>query len=1045
MYMREVKLIFLFLILSVAPIFSQLISLPIEYGSKAISESEDFFNQELLKLAEEKLINDIKNFPTNVSYDKSILLQANIDLYSGNFNIADGKLSNFIETRSNSPYKPLAALRRAYMIYELGDYSQAELRFEEAELFASKDYKERKNESYNDIVHRSRFWRAMSLSHQGRHLDALPLYLANTVEFPSSEYSDDCYYYAGRIHEINRNHDSSLYYFRQVTKNYPYGNVYLVSLIREANNHLMLRQPSSALIALEKAETLSGHITAQDSISKLYESQLFADKSIEKIHFMKGESYNIGGNHKEAVKIFESFITEYPESEWINYSRLGYGWALLNLNEYDKALEQYNLVIDNTNDANLHARSIAQLYRVVALKRKGDNATARRELGGLALQPTYPYQGLVLMELGQIYYESGEYDYAAKTLERAERENQDGRTAARVHLLLGATYLELKFWDKAVNQYKIAENLASSSNDIIMPGRKWYISESKLKAGIALVQSHRAGEAIGFLQNFIANNKGDSRNEEALFWLAEAYYKVELLKNSTDTYNKLLDNYPRTSRREEALYGLGWSYFRVRDFNNSSKIFDKMIAEFPKSKYATEVLTRQADGYYMEKRFQNAANSYKRAASLSPGTEEGQYASYQLSHALYRNGSYEPAISSLLDFVRVYNKSPYAPNALYLIGWIRFQQRKYAEAIDNFEFLINAYPQSSLTPRAYYAIGDANYNLGKFEEAITTYKIVIESYPGSEMAPEAIKSIQFCLIALGRESEAIDIANQYVESNPESPYAPVFQKKIGEMFYQGRKYKDAITEYEKFIAKNPKDESIPEVLYWMAKSYVSLNETDEAKLLFERISKEFPESPYAPLSMLDNGLLQIEVANISAADSILKNLQEKYPESTNAAQAGFERGVLKYKLGDTTNALKIFLNVTTQYPSTDFGDQCRYRIAMHYRASGMNDSARVHFAYISAVEDNPSISSECQYRIGELWMRDKNYDKAIESFIIVKDKYEGFEDWYSLSLLSLGEAYENLENYEEASSIYRALEALRPEDDFGNTAKSRIKRIKNKK
>jgi TolA-binding protein len=1023
---------------------SQIVEPPVDYGTKIVSESQDLFDRELLHLSENKLIEEILKFQHSVSFDKSVLLQANIDLNAGNFNIADGMLADFIKSRTNSPFIPFAALQRGYMTFELGKYKQAEVLFEETELYALDDYKVRGEKAYLDIAHKAAFWRAMALSHQGRHQDALPVFLSTAVKNPTSEFSDDSYYYIGRIHEINRNHDSALYYYRLVTKNYPKSNVFLVSIIREANNNLMLRQPSSALIALERAETVASHIESKDSISLTYEPQIFSDNALEKIRFMKGDAYNIGGNHKEAVKIFESFIKDFPNSPWINYARLGYGWALLNLNEYEKALNEYNLVIANSNDSNLHARSIAQLYRVVALKRKGDADTARKELVALALQPAYPYQGLVLLELGQLNYEEGDYDKAIKSLERAERESQDGRTAVRTHLLLGATYLEMKLWEKAVQQYKKASNLATASNEIIMPNKKWYISEAILKEGIALVQSHRASEAISALQNFIGNNKGDSRNEEALFWLAESFYKIELLKNATDTYNKLLDLYPRSSRREEALYGLGWSYFRLKDFGNSSKIFDKMIAEYPKSKYSVEVLTRQGDGYYMEKKFQNAANAYKRAATLSPGTEEGQYASYQLAHALYRNSNYEPAISSLLDFVRVYNKSPYSPNALYLIGWIRFQQRKYAESVDNFEFLINAYPQSSLTPRAYYAIGDAYYNLGKFEQAITSYKTVIESYPGNEMAPEAIKSIQFCLQALGREAEAIDIANQYVASNPESPFAPVFQKKIGEMFYQGRKYKDAITEYDKFLQKNPTDESVPEVLYWKAKSYESLNETDEAQQIFEKLVKEYPKNDYAPLAMLDNGLLQIEIANIAKADEILKSLQEKYPESSNAAQAGFERGILKYKLGDTLKALDIFYGVTTKYAGTDWGDQSRYNLAMHYRSSGKNDSSRFHFAFISAIEDNPNISSECQYRIGELWMRDKDYEKAIEAFTVVKDKYEGFEDWYSLSLLGLGESYENTEKIEEAKEIYKALEALRPDDDFGNTAKSRLKRIKTK-
>ncbi len=1042
--MKLFRILFLLYLLTVYSVLSQIVEPPINYGTKIVSESQDFFDKELVHLSENKLIEEIQKFQYGLSFDKSILLQANIDLNAGNYNIADGMLADFISTRTNSPFIPLASLQRGFMTFELGKFKQAEFLFEETESYAMKDFKIREDSAYLIIAQKAEFWRAMSLSYQGRYQDALPVFLNMASKYPTSDFSDDSYYYIARIQEINRNYDSALYYYRLISKNYSKSNVALISIIREANCNLMLRQPSSALIALERAETIATHIEANDSIAKLYEAQIFKDNALEKILFLKGDAYNIGGNYKEAVKVFVKFINEFPNSPWIYYARLGYGWALLNLNDFDKALNEYDTIITNSSDSSLQERSIAQLYRVVTLKRKGDTETARKELAALTLKADYPYQGLVLLELGQINYEDGDYDRAVKNLERAEREAQDGRTAVRTHLLLGATYLELKLWDKATLQYNKASKLASASNEIIMPNKKWYISEATLKEGIALVQSHRASEAIGLLQNFIANNKGDARNEEALFWLAESFYKIELLKNASDTYQKLLDLYPNSSRREEILYGLGWSYFRVKDFNNSSKIFDQMIKEFPKSKYAVEVLTRQADGYYMEKRFANAVSSYKRAAELSKGTEEGQYASYQLAHALYRNSNYEQAISSLLDFVRIYNKSPYSPNALYLIGWIRFQQRKYAESIDNFEFLINAYPQSSLTPRAYYAIGDAYYNLGKYEQAINSYKIVIESYPGSEMAPESIKSIQFCLIALGRESEAIDIANQYVATNPESPFAPVFQKKIGEMFYQGRKYKDAISEYEKFIKKNPNDESIPEVLYWMAKSYESLNETDDAQKIFEKLVNEYPKSDYAPMAMLDNGLLQIEIANISKADALLKSLQEKYPENSNAAQAGFERGVLKYKLGDTISALEIFHNVTSKYPNTDWGDQSRYRIAMHYRANGRNDSARVNFAYISAIEDNPNISSECQYRIGELWMRDKNYDKAIESFIIVKEKYEGFEDWFSLALLGLGESYENVGQIDNAKEIYKALEALRPDDDFGNTAKSRLKRIKSK-
>ena len=1012
------------------------------YGTKFINESENFVDEGLIKIAEQNLFNIVAQYPDNPAGDKSQILKARIDLIAGNLNIAYGYLGEFIKTRSNSPFVPFAELQRGFIAYEMKKYSDAEIHFEASKIYAESDIEDRGNDIYKMIAHTALYWQGMSLTRQGKHLDAVLPFYASYNKYPDKPLADDALYSIGRIYELTSNFDSALVYFRLNSKTYPKSNTSIISLIREANNCLALRQPNSALLALEKAENNLNHIAVQDSIGSLFEKQSFVNDAREKLMYLKGESYNSQGNFEQAAKIFSFFLETFGDSDLSDYVRLGYGWALLNLQKNSEALVQYDAIISKSGDNPSKLSSTAQLYRVIALKREGNRELAVKELTALSMQPAYPLLGIVLLELGQIHYENGDFDAALKTLERANLETQDAIISVRIHLLLGSVYMEKNLWEKAVNEYKRSEMLAQNSSEITMPGKKWYISESILKEGVSLVKTHRSAEGIASIQSFIAGNKGDPRMDEALFWLAEAYYKTDLLRNSIEIYNKLIETYPRSVRIEEALYGLGWSYFRLKEFDKSSVVFDQMIKDFPKSKFAVEVLTRQGDGFYLEKKFPKAADFYRRASKLSPGTEEGQYAAYQLSQALYRQGSFEPAVTSLLDFVRVYNKSQFAPYALYLIGWIRFQEKKYAESVDNFNFLISAYPQSTLIPRAYYAIGDCYYNIGNYENAITQYKKVIESFPGDALAPEAIKSIQFCLIALGRESEAIDIAHKYVETNPQSPFAPVFQKKIGEMFYQGRKYNDAITEFEKFIEKNPKDDNLPEVLYLMAKSHVSLNETDKASEIFSKIVKLYPKSEWAPISMLDNGLMNIELANIQKADSILSELQTLYPSDNNSAQAGFERAGLKYGLGDTLNALDLFRKVAAKYPNSDWSDQSIYRIAMHYRANGLYDSAIYYFQIIANIEDNPKISSESQYRIGELWMRQNEYQKAILNFVRVKEKFEGYEDWYSLALLNLGEAYEKTDNPESAKEIYNALEAIRPDDDFGKTAKSRLKRIK---
>ena len=45
-------------------------------------------------------------------------------------------------------------------------------------------------------------------------------------------------------------------------------------------------------------------------------------------------------------------------------------------------------------------------------------------------------------------------------------------------------------------------------------------------------------------------------------------------------------------------------------------------------------------------------------------------------------------------------------------------------------------------------------------------------------------------------------------------------------------------------------------------------------------------------------------------------------------------------------------------------------------------------------------------------------------------------------MLSLGEIYEKGEKLDEAREIYLTIIEIRPDDEFGKTAKTRIKRIK---
>jgi len=1021
--------------------YSQIYLYNIEYGTDTYNKSQQLFDEQLLRESELKVLDAINKFPDNPAFGKSELLRAKIDLISGNYEVSLNTLQQFIEKHPNSPLVPEANLQIAYIYLEQGKYPDAQKAFDKSIVSIENDILRRTNYEYlKNLEEDATYWKAIATYQQGRYLEAIPIFQELVQKHPQSKYADDALFGVGMIYERNRQYDSAIIQFNLIENNYPYSNSVLASYIRSANNNIVQRKATRAFFDLEYASNIYNHIQTKDSLGLLYEQQSYVQAPFEEINYLRGEAYNVVGNYTEAKSTFKAFLESYTVEHLRLYFVLGLGWASLNLEQYDEALQYYEQVISEAEESEKNIRYLAELYRAITLEKSGQIDDAQRELANLASRADFPYSGVALLELAQINYEAENYNDAKKNLIRAKREENSGRIAARIHLLLGATYLQLGNYSDALDEYDKANIIVSNSDPVLLPEKKYYESEILFKKSICLIQTHRYAEAISNLNNFIGAHPKDARIPEALFWLAESYYRTDLLKNAQKTYNQLMINYPNF-RREDVLYGLGWSYFRDRNFKGSSDIFSMLAQEFPKSKYAVEVLTRQGDGYYLQKDYLQAANFYSQAAKLSPKSDEGQYSAYQLCHALCRSGKYEDTITSLLNFVGNYPNSQYAPNAIYLIGWIKFNQKQYVDAINNYSYLIDAYPQSSLVPRAYYAIGDAYYNQGNFYQAIAYYKKVVELFPSNTLAPEALKSMQYCYTALGKEDEAIAIAEQYIQSNPNSPYIEEFAFKKGEMFYTGKKYQDAITEYEKFIADHPGSDKDPEALYWMGKSYQNLNEKDKAIKVFSDLFKKYPKSEFAAQGLIELATILEEKTFLQSADSVYTIISQNFDSTDYDAQAIFQRASIAAQMNDTLKSIDLYKTVAQKYPTSIYGLNARYRIAMYYRSNSMNDEARKEFEVLSSISTDNDLTAEALYRIGELWMRDQNWDKAIETFTIVKDKYTNVEVWFPLSLLNLGEAYEKKGQNDLAIDIYKALTAINPDDDYGRTARNRLKNL----
>ena len=72
--------------------------------------------------------------------------------------------------------------------------------------------------------------------------------------------------------------------------------------------------------------------------------------------------------------------------------------------------------------------------------------------------------------------------------------------------------------------------------------------------------------------------------------------------------------------------------------------------------------------------------------------------------------------------------------------------------------------------------------------------------------------------------------------------------------------------------------------------------------------------------------------------------------------------------------------------------------------------------------------------------QDKIVD-AISAFVRVRSVFSGYDEWYTKSLLKLGDCYTKLNDKAKAKEMYQAVVKRHPQDELGKEARDKIKKL----
>lgn len=849
------------------------------------------------------------------------------------------------------------------------------------------------------------YWVAEAAAEKGDLVESRYYFLKLADDYPQSEWAPKALYTRGRLYLNENEYDSSAIAFELLKTRYP--NNPVTRRVGTALGESYYQQGRFP----EAIDALNAQMPFLDDISKI------------KALFLMAEAHNYLGNYDEATKDYLQYINLTKGTDWEAAAHYGLGWLYHRQEIYHWAAQSFEKAIIGDNELSRKAT----YYEAVNHKLAGNYERAMntfRQFGdnyrtGLWVEEAY-------FEWAVSAFENGNYGESIETLLALVRNQETLKQPGKVYTMLGEAFYANNEFTRATQAFEEAEKVSD-----IDPSLK---RQARFQKGWILFRNQAYEQAQPIFESVYAEAPDTELGEEALFWSADSYYKLDQYANAAKRFDLFVKNYTDNEMIGAARYSLGWSYFKTGEYDKAVGPLEDFInnynpppiALFP---YDIDTKLRIGDAYYALGDYRNAIRFYNQAIGAEPG---GDYAMFQVANSYYRSNRTFEAVNNFRRMLRIYPFSKLREQAQYNVSYIYLNTSNYSQAIEEFQTVINRYPGTDWAARSQYNIGDAYYNAGAYNSAIDSYKKVLENYPRSRYIIEAINGIQYAQLSSGGEDSSSVILEDFLGDNPQSSTADQLRYRQAETVFQTGDYEGAIREFRQYLRVTNSDELAPEAYSNLGESYRQMGQIDRAISSYQTIVDDYPRDGQVPSALTSLGLLYYERGEFETSHEYFSQLlgtasrfaQEAY---IGMGDASLAQDKLETARGEYESALSV--NSANEGASVGLG-----KVA---HAEGNFEEAQNILAPI-ADKNTTDIGAEAQFLLGKIQQDQNNFQQAIGEYAKVKILFEAFDTWVSLGMYNSAECNILLGNRGDALAILNEIIETYPGTEAATKAQALI-------
>ncbi|HIE28750.1 TPA: tetratricopeptide repeat protein [Candidatus Poribacteria bacterium] len=876
--------------------------------------------------------------------------------------------------------------------------------------------------------------------------EAEPKFRELIEKFPNSLFVENSWYAIGRLNFQLQKYEDSRKAYKAVLDNFPNSDFKDDAQHLIAQSYLLEENYDQAFAEFDRLNTEE---------YKNY-PDLQAEASYKAAYSLKQL-----GRDDEAITRYNTFVTEYPGSDYVTAAYFDLGTIYAKQKDYDNARQNYELALQNTNDLGLRAEIQNEIGRNYYEQEDYQNAiVAYQKL----LDPEQNPEGLHLLEakigIADSNFKLQNWTEAIPAYQRLINEHPDETAYIPYSTFqIGEAYYQQKEYENSLAWYqKVLDNYP---DDDIAPhalyGAIWSLSELGRDDEV---------QAVG--ANFIAQKKEDPdfdlQAAEIQMKLGDIQLKMEKYSRAAEEYAKVWDEYQDLPKffllKLISKFQEGTSYFNAAkpsgyEETDQDAVFDEALLQKSTAAYK-QAIDKFGDKYdpasygnfdfderlqYIESCQMNLALAYEKLKEYQSAREvyaqiPRQSENYERVQLLIaQTYAYEDKRSEAIDaYQQVLNDATISTDSKDLarikLADLQRADKRYAEAAISYEQIIAANPKGEYADDAQYLVGVCYYQIEEknpqdLNKAIAAFQKMIDDYPNSSNLDDAYYGITLAYRDL---AEKVDAAY----------WAKIIEVADTATAAMGS------SEDEKVL------ETLNNINLVKIRALEESTGAEESVDAMTEVLHKVVDSPVASLdakanAQLKMGHLLYEVKRYQDAISAYEKLLQIAPNHESVPTAQYQIAVCNFQLGQTatedTEKQQYFqASVQASQAALQGNLDADMSLSVYYALglakAGLQDKPGAIEAFQQVISLAEQVRDERRQasvydshtRLAELYLDQGQYEPAIQEYEYIinhsQDKETQARSYFSIAL-----AYdEHLQNYDKAIANYKS--ALPLTDDF---------------